>query len=145
MYVCVYVYVCVCMCVYVCMYVCVCMCVYVCVCVCVYVCMCVYVLIACSCQRQLLRADGHRACVLLRRCFSMLRLNVSIVQDQRGNIASADQFLRCVCFDAFLCQSSALCYILLPVFRNSGRSVTLFSFSAKSRLYYAIYSKFLSF
>ena len=112
---CVYVCVCVCMCMYVCVcmcvYVCVCMyvCVCVCVCVCVYVCVCMYVyvcvLIACSRQRQLLRADGHRACVLLRRCFSMLRYNVSIVQDQRGNIASADQFLRCVCFDAFLCQS----------------------------------------
>jgi len=54
--------------------------------------------VASSYQRQLLVADGHYAHVLVSCCFSALRHNVSIMQNQREHVASADQFLRSVLY-----------------------------------------------
>jgi len=50
--------------------------------------------VACLYQRHLLLADGHYAHVLIGQCFAALRYNVSFMQDQHENIASAAQFLR---------------------------------------------------
>jgi len=67
----------------------------------------VLVSVAYSYQRQLQHADSHHARVLISRCFSALRYNVSIVQNQRENVASADQFLRSV-----LCCCCQVCIVL---------------------------------